>query len=123
MGSDISMNKSIVGNTTENNFHMSAGVERTALISINLTLAFTGTLGNFLIIFAFLVTPGLRRQVSNFYILSLAFADLIMTMIAAPLFVVNLMLFYRCSSHFYLMTIVLQMVGRLSILSSVFHLT
>lgn len=55
------------------------------IVIINYCLVFIGTFGNFLIIFAVLKTPKLRHKISNYLLLSLAVADLFVTMFAQPL--------------------------------------
>jgi len=58
----------------------------TILVLLNIALAIIGTFGNILIILAVLNTPRLRQKPSNFLLLSLAVADLLVTIIAQPLF-------------------------------------
>ncbi|KAK3755932.1 hypothetical protein QZH41_007821 [Actinostola sp. cb2023] len=65
-------------------------IQGTALIVVNLLLALVGTFGNLLIIFAVLDTPQLHRRPSNFLLLSLAVADLMVTMCTQPLLVISL---------------------------------
>lgn len=75
-------------------------VEGAAIVGANSFLAFVGACGNFLIIFAVLCTPQLRQKPSNVLLLSLAVTDLVVTMVAQPLFVVSTSLKtfeYRCS--------------------------
>ncbi|XP_031565124.1 galanin receptor type 2-like [Actinia tenebrosa] len=55
------------------------------IVIINSTLVFVGTFGNFLIISSVLSTHRLRRRISNFLLVSLAFADLFVTICAQPL--------------------------------------
>ncbi|KXJ06471.1 5-hydroxytryptamine receptor 2B [Exaiptasia diaphana] len=61
--------------------------QSTALIVINTFLALTGSFGNFLIIFAVLKTPQLRQRPSNHLLLSLAVADLVVTIVSQPVFI------------------------------------
>jgi len=88
-------------------------IQGTALVVVNLLLVLVGTFGNLLIIFAVLDTPQLRQRKSNFLLLSLAVADLMVTMCTQPLLVISLAfntfahrcipdvdLAYRCASSF-----------------------
>ena len=56
----------------------------TAIILLNIIFSIFGTFGNIIIVVVVLNTPKLRR-ISNFLLLSLAVADLFVTMIAQPL--------------------------------------
>lgn len=79
--------------------------QRAIIVAINLLLSFIGTLGNFLIIIAVLKTPQLRLKPSNNLLVSLAVADLIVTMVAQPSFTASIvmqMIHDRCSSSVFL---------------------
>lgn len=115
----VSANKSL--RTSRKNSIYWSDTEGTALIAINLTLAVAGTIGNILIIFAVLSTPKIRRKPSNIFLLSLAVADLMVTMAAQPLFVVTFIFFNRCSLAIAIKT-VLNSITYLSLSSSLFHL-
>lgn len=94
-----------------------------AIIVINLLLITLGTCGNFLIIFAVLNTPGLRQRVSNFLLLSLAIADLLVTMVAQPLHAVSMSfktIEHRCISE---VDFAYDIAGNFSFFCSVFHLS
>lgn len=58
--------------------------QRIIIVVINLILALIGTFGNFLIITAVVKTPQLRQKPSNNLLLSLAVADMIVTMVSQP---------------------------------------
>lgn len=60
-----------------------------ALISINTIVSIAGTLGNLLVCLAVAKVPRLRRP-ANFLLFSLALADLLVTMVCVPLFLVIL---------------------------------
>ena len=59
------------------------------LIAVNATVGLFGTLGNLLVCVAVATNPRLRRS-SNFLLVSLAIADLIVTMVCEPIFLVIL---------------------------------
>ena len=70
-----------------------------SLITANVIVVVFGTIGNLLVCVAVLTNPRLRRP-SNFLLFSLAIADLIVTMVCEPLFVVTLLritLFNDCA--------------------------
>lgn len=67
-------------------------IQVTIIVIANSLLAVVGTVGNFLTIFAVLYTPAIRQRISNKLLLSLAFADLAVTMVAQPLFSTSLSL-------------------------------
>lgn len=92
-----------------------------ALISTNSLTAVLGTFGNFLVIVAVLTSPRLRRC-SNFLLVSLAVADLIVTVACAPLLVVmvgKLSLAKECLTT---LELVYANVAHLSCSASIFHL-
>ena len=60
-----------------------------ALITTNAIIGVLGTLGNLLVCVAVITNPRLRRS-SNYLLLSLAIADLIVTMLSEPVFVAQL---------------------------------
>lgn len=60
----------------------------TAVVVINVLFVFIGTFGNLLIIYSVLKTPQLRQRPSNYLLLSLAVADLAVTMVVQPIYVV-----------------------------------
>ena len=92
-----------------------------ALISLNVIVSVTGTLGNLLVCVAVATTPRLRRP-SNFLLFSLAIADLLVTMVCEPLFVVILgkrTFFDDCANDLELPYVVLSI---LSCYASVEHI-
>ncbi|XP_020912241.1 adenosine receptor A2a [Exaiptasia diaphana] len=98
-------------------------VEGLVLIVINVLLVVIGTFGNVLTILAVLKTPQLRQRPSNFLLLSLAVADVLVTTISQPFTVA---IFYlktfpgQCNSVLELLyTISVSLPG----CSSVFHLS
>ena len=92
------------------------------IIIINFTLVFVGTFGNFLIIFAVLNTPKLRHRISNFLLLSLAAADLFVTMLAQPLHATSVT--FTTFRHYCIPEIDLayDIAGNFSVFCSLFHL-
>ena len=60
-----------------------------SLIAVNATVGLFGTLGNLLVCVVVATNPSLPRS-SNFLLVSLAIADLIVTMVCEPLFLVIL---------------------------------
>lgn len=94
-----------------------------AIIVINLVLVVLGTCGNFLIIFAVLKTPRLRKRVSNFLLLSLAVADLLVTLLAQPLNSISMSfktIEHRCIPE---VDFAYDIAGNFSFFCSVFHLS
>ncbi|XP_031565129.1 galanin receptor type 2-like [Actinia tenebrosa] len=92
------------------------------IMIINFTLVFVGTFGNFLIIFAVLNTHKLRYRISNFLILSLAVADLIVTMCAQPLQATSVT--FKTFRHYCVLEIdfAYDIAGNFSVFCSLFHL-
>jgi len=97
--------------------------EGTAIIVINLVLILVGTCGNFLIIFAVLKTPRLRQRASNFLLLSLAIADLLVTMCAQPLHAISMC--FKTYGHYCVPEIdfAYDVTGNFSFFCSIFHLS
>ncbi|KAK3755934.1 hypothetical protein QZH41_007824 [Actinostola sp. cb2023] len=95
----------------------------TAIVVINLLLVLVGTFGNFLIIFAVLKTPRLRQRVSNFLLLSLAVADLMVTMCAQPLHATSMC--FKTFRHYCIAEIdfAYDVIGNFSFFCSIFHLS
>lgn len=90
--------------------------------SINVLLALVGTIGNLLIIFAVLFTHQLRQKPSNFLLLSLAVADLLVTAGSQPLFAawMGLLTFpHQCHSE---LVLGFSIIAPFSGSSSVLHL-
>lgn len=92
------------------------------IIIINFLLVFIGTFGNFLIIFAVLNTPKLRNRISNFLILSLAVADLIVTMCAQPINATSVT--FKTFRHHCVVELdfAYDIAGNFSVFCSLFHL-
>jgi hypothetical protein len=92
------------------------------IIIINSTLVFVGTFGNFLIIFAVLNTHRLRRKLSNFLLVSLAGADLFVTMCAQPLQAISVS--FTTFGHYCIPEIdfAYDIAGNFSVFCSLFHL-
>ena len=67
-----------------------SGVELGLMVSANLVFSAAGTAGNFCVCFAFLMYRNLRNTM-NIFIFSLACSDLIVCLVAQPMFVVRLM--------------------------------
>lgn len=91
------------------------------LIFINAMVCVSGTLGNIMVCVAVVTNPRLRRR-SNYFLFSLAIADLIVTMISEPLFVAILLkktFFNSCAASLNRPFLVLI---RLSCTASVLHL-
>ena len=92
-----------------------------ALITTNATVSVLGTLGNLLVCFAVATNPRLRRS-SNYLLVSLAIADLIVTIACEPLVVAilgKITFFNDCATnleHPY------KILSRLSCSASVFHM-
>ncbi|KAK3755933.1 hypothetical protein QZH41_007823 [Actinostola sp. cb2023] len=95
----------------------------TAIVVINLLLVLVGTFGNFMIIFAVLKTPRLRQRVSNFLLLSLAVADLMVTMCAQPLHATSMC--FKTFNHYCIAEVdfAYDIAGNFSFFCSVFHLS
>ena len=92
-----------------------------SLITMNTIVCIFGTLGNLLVCVAVATNPRLRRS-SNYFLFSLAIADLIVTMICEPLFVaivVKRTFFNNCA-----MTLErpFKILSRLSCSASVAHM-
>lgn len=92
------------------------------IVCINYLLVFVGTFGNFLIILAVLNTPKLRNKISNFLLLSLAVADLFVTMCAQPLHATSVA--FTTFGHFCVEEIdyAYDIAGNFSCFCSLFHL-
>lgn len=92
-----------------------------ALVTTNSLTAVLGTFGNILVCIAVVNNPRLRRS-SNFLLVSLAIADLIVTMVSAPLvgaMVVKIALTHECPK---LLELIYSIAGYLSCSASIFHL-
>lgn len=92
------------------------------IVIINSTLVFVGTFGNFLIIFAVLNTNRLRRKISNFLLVSLAFADLFVTMCAQPLHATSVA--FTTFGHYCVFEVdyAYDIAANFSVFCSLFHL-
>ena len=92
-----------------------------SLIAVNTSVSVLGTLGNLLVCVAVATNPRLRRS-SNYLLFSLAVADLIVTVVCAPLVVAILSkraFFDDCARRLDYPYI---MLARISCASSVFHM-
>ena len=92
-----------------------------ALMSTNSLTAVLGTFGNVLVCIAVIINPRLRRC-SNFLLVSLAVADLIVTVACAPLLVVmvgRIALARACPTT---LELAYSITGHLSFTSSILHL-
>ncbi|XP_020912325.1 D(2) dopamine receptor-like [Exaiptasia diaphana] len=113
------MNASNHENTSECTMELVPGAP---FFAINVLLALVGTIGNLLIIFAVLYTHQLRQKSSNFLLLSLAVADLLVTAGSQPLFAawMGMLTFsHRCHSE---LVLVFSIIAPFSGSSSVLHL-
>jgi len=117
------MNSSLKGKenfTNSENCHLPMA-HAAALMLTNSLTAVLGTFGNFLVCIAVLTSPRLRRC-SNFLLVSLAVADLIVTVACAPLLVVmvgRIALDYECPTT---LELAYSITGHLSFTSSILHL-
>ena len=68
-----------------------SGVELGLMVSANLVFSAAGTIGNFCVCFAFLMYRNLRNTM-NIFIFSLACSDLIVCLVAQPMFVRRLLI-------------------------------
>jgi len=92
-----------------------------ALITVNSIVGVFGTLGNLLVCVAVVINPSLRRS-SNYLLLSLAIADLIVTMMCEPVLVVSLgkrTFFNECAAK---LDQAYRILTRLSCTASVVHM-
>ncbi|XP_028391118.1 adrenocorticotropic hormone receptor-like [Dendronephthya gigantea] len=64
-------------------------VELGVMISINILFSFTGTVGNLAVCFAFILCRNLRNTM-NIFIFSLACSDLLVCLVAQPMFITRL---------------------------------
>ena len=92
------------------------------IVIINFTLVFVGTFGNFLIIMAVLNTHRLRRKISNFLLLSLAAADLFVTMLAQPLHAISVTFTTFRQYCIPEIDFAYDIAGNFSVFCSIFHL-
>lgn len=92
------------------------------IVIINYSLVFIGTFGNFLIIFAVLKTPKLRHKISNYLLLSLAAADLFVTMFAQPLNATSVAFTTFRSCCIPEIDFAYDFAGNFSVFCSLFHL-
>lgn len=97
--------------------------EGTAIIVINFFLVVIGSCGNLLIVLAVLKTPRLRQRPSNFLLLSLAVADLLVTMCAQPLHAISMC--FKTYKHYCVDEIdfIYDVTGNFSFFCSIFHLS
>ena len=92
-----------------------------ALITINAIVCVFGSLGNFLVCLAIATNSHLRRA-SNYLLFSLAIADLIVTLVCAPLFIGDIIqttFLYDCKAGLHIVLIILSY---LSCTTSVLHM-
>ena len=119
MNTSLENNKNLANFSTEDCFiPHSHGI---ALMAVNTLVALLGTLGNILVCVAVLTSPHLRRS-SNFLLVSLAIADLIVTMVCEPLVVAIVgkrALVNDCTPA---LELVYTVFANLSCSSSLFHL-
>ena len=92
-----------------------------SLIAVNATVGLFGTLGNLLVCVAVASNPCLRRS-SNFLLVSLAIADLIVTMVCEPLFLVILVDRTNYNSCAWKVEFVFALLSNLSASVSVSHM-
>ncbi|KAL9974833.1 hypothetical protein ACROYT_G011925, partial [Oculina patagonica] len=113
------MNRSNISTDEDCSLPLGHGI---ALMMVNSLGAVIGTFGNILVCIAVLTSPHLRRS-SNFLLVSLAIADLIVTMVCEPL-VVAIMgkraLVHDCASSLELAYVV---SSNLSCAASIMHLS
>lgn len=111
----------ILTNSSTEDCHLSMP-HAIALMTTNSLTAVLGTFGNFLVCVAVLTSQRLRRC-SNFLLVSLAVADLIITMACAPLLVVMAAKLSFAQECLTTLELVYSNIAHLSCSSSILHLT
>lgn len=114
-----SSNLHVNHSTNDCSFPLAHGI---ALVLINAIVCVLGTLGNILVCVAVATNPSLRRR-SNYLLVSLAIADLLVTMICEPVFVTTLVkktFFSSCETGLEYPYLVL---AKLSCTASILHMT